>query len=100
MKQIVTLLRKKSHLMYMINCIEGYVEDKYYDKNLSEIWDTYNKELEDINKELEDSRVPALEEYEKSKLELLKKIKEQERDLELSRNQLKELNQIVSMMKK
>ncbi len=86
--------------MYMINCIEGYVEDKYYDKNLSEIWNTYNKELDDINKQLEKSRIPALEEYEQSKLELLKKIKEQERDLELSRTQLKELNSIVSMMKR
>ena len=86
--------------MYMMNCIEGYVEDKYYDKNLGEIWDNYTKELEEINQQLENRKIPALEEYKEAKLELLNHIKKLEHELELSKRQLKELNSIASLIKK
>ncbi len=94
MNQIVTLIRKKSHLLLVINSIEKYIKDKYFDDNLKEVWDEYNKQLEEIDTELQAMNIPALEEFEQEKLKLRKQIQFHELELKKLNQQIKELNEI------
>jgi predicted nucleic acid-binding Zn-ribbon protein len=94
MNQIVTLIRKKSHLLLVINSIEKYIKDKYFDDNLKQVWDEYNKELAEIDSELSNMNIPALEEFEQEKLKLRKQIQHHEQELVKLNQQIKELNEI------
>jgi len=98
MIQIVELIRKKSHLLFVINSIEKYIEDKYFDRNLKEVWDEYNKELLSVNQVLEEMQIPALEEFENEKLRLLKEIAFHEKELIKCRQQIEELDKIARDM--
>ncbi len=98
MNQIVTLIRKKSHLLLVINSIEKYIKDKYFDDNLKEVWDEYNKQLQAIDNELQGMNIPALEEFEQEKLKLRKQIQFHEQELQKLNQQIKELNEIAKTL--
>lgn len=93
--QIVDLIRKKSHLLFVIHSIEKYIEDKYFDKNLEDVWNEYNSELEAVNRQLNEMKIPALEEFESEKLKLLKQISYHEQELARCRQQIEELDRIA-----
>lgn len=99
MNQIVTLIRKKSHLLLVINSIEKYIKDKYFDDNLKQVWDEYNKELEEIDTKLKSMNIPALEEFEQEKLKLRKQIQHHEQELKKLNQQIRELNEIAATLK-
>ncbi|MCK5129025.1 MAG: hypothetical protein KAQ68_04170 [Clostridiales bacterium] len=99
MNQIIELVRKKSHLLVVINSIEKYIKNKYFDENLRQVWDEYNKELETIDAKLAGMDIPALEEFENEKLKLRKQIHGLEEELGKCNQQVKELNQIAANLK-
>ncbi len=99
MNQIVTLIRKKSHLLLVINSVEKYIKNKYFDDNLKQVWDEYNKELEAIDAELQSMNIPALEEFEQEKLKLREQINFHEQELEKLNQQIRELNEIARTLK-
>jgi len=100
MKQIVKLLKEKSQLQYHINAIREYIDDKNYDMRLKEVWDAYNKELNEVDSKLDELSMPALEEFEEEKLSLLAEIKEHENALEKCRDQIKELQRLTKLINK
>ncbi|MEX1377829.1 MAG: hypothetical protein AB1Z23_10230 [Eubacteriales bacterium] len=100
MKQIVELLREKSQLQYHINAIKEYIDGKNYDMRLKEVWDSYNRELKDVDAQLDEMSMPALEEFEQEKLRLLAEIKEHEDALEKCRDQIKELQRLTKLINK
>lgn len=99
MNQIVTLIRKKSHLLLVLNSIEKYIKNKYFDDNLKQVWDEYNKELAAIDTELQDMNIPALEEFEEEKLKMRKQITFHEQELVKLNQQVKELSEIAKTLK-
>lgn len=99
MNQIIELVRKKSHLLVVINSIEKYIKNRYFDDNLRQVWDEYNNELEQIDSKLASMNIPALEEFEEEKLKLRKQIHHLEEELGKCQQQIKELNQIAASLK-
>ena len=99
MNEIVTLIRKKSHLLLVLNSIEKYIKNKYFDDNLKQVWDEYNKELKEIDTQLQGMNIPALEEFEKEKLKIREKIAFHEEELKKLNQQIKELNEISVTLK-
>ena len=99
MNQIVELIRKKSHLLLVLNSIEKYIKNKYFDDNLKQVWDEYCKEVEAIDAELQNMNIPALEEFEQEKLKLRKEIDFHEQELKKLNQQIKELNEIAKTIK-
>ena len=100
MKQIINCIRKKSQLIYDMNCIEKYIEGGDYDKNLKKTWDNYNKQLKAIDKEIEEIRIPELLDLHDTKLELLSQVKEYEDKIKDLKQQLKDLDKIVLQLNK
>ena len=99
MNQIVTLVRKKSHLLLVLNSIEKYIKNKYFDDNLKQVWDEYNKELQDIDDKLKGLNIPAVEEFEKEKLKLREQIHFHEQELIKLNHQITELNEIATTLR-
>ena len=98
MNQIVTLVRKKSHLLLVLNSIEKYIKNKYFDDNLKQVWDEYNKELQDIDAKLKGMNIPAIEEFEKEKLKIREQIHYHEEELIKLKQQITELNEIATTL--
>ena len=98
MNQIVTLVRKKSHLLLVLNSIEKYIKNKYFDDNLKQVWDEYNKELQDIDAKLKGMNIPAIEEFEKEKLKIREQIHYHEEELLKLKQQITELNEIATTL--
>lgn len=53
MEQINEYLRRKSKLLYDINCIQKYIDEGCYDKSLEVVWNDYKKELKEIEQKKE-----------------------------------------------
>ena len=99
MNEIVTLIRKKSHLLLVLSSIEKYIKNKYFDDNLKQVWDEYTKELTEIDAKLQSMNIPALEEFEKEKLKIREKIAIHEEELKKLNQQIRELNEISGTLK-
>lgn len=91
MEEIVMVLKKKSQIMYDMNCIGKYIGAGECDKSLQSTWDRYNDELEEIESELELLSNPETKPFEEKKLELLHKIEDHERDIGMLRRQVKDI---------
>ena len=98
MQEIIQLIRKKNQLLYDINCVRRYIESGDFDNNLKNAWDGFNKELEEVTKELERLKKPQMEEYEKRKLELLSDIRHHEKEISRLQLELKEIDKMVLSM--
>lgn len=95
MEEVISYLKKKSQLIYDINCIKKYIEGGDYDKNLKSTWERYKKELDEINAKIEEIRVPQLEEFDNRKKGILDSIKEHEEKIRLLRKQLKDIDKLI-----
>ena len=100
MKQIINCIGRKSQLIYDMNCIEKYIVGGDYDKNLKKTWDNYNKQLKEIDKEIEEIRIPELLDLQDAKLELLSQVREYEDKIKDLKQQLKDLDKIVLQLNK
>ncbi|GKX31055.1 hypothetical protein SH1V18_35350 [Vallitalea longa] len=95
MEEVISYLKKKSQLIYDINCIKKYIEGGDYDKNLKSTWERYKKELTELNQKIEEIRVPQLKEFDNKKQDILDSIKEHEEKIRLLRKQLKDIDKII-----
>ena len=98
MEQISMYLKRKSQILYDMNCIQKYITGGDYDENLKRAWDGYKKELEEIEQKIEERRKPQLQEFEEKKLELYSQIKEYEEEIESLKKQLVELDKIITKL--
>lgn len=95
MEDVISYLKKKSQLIYDINCIKKYIEGGDYDNNLKNMWECYKEELAETNKKIEQIRVPQLKEFDNKKNSILESIKEHEEKIKLLKKQLKEIDKIM-----
>ena len=91
MKKLMELVTKKSRIEYDINSIEKYIKDGDYDGSLKRTWDIYVKELEELNSEIDLLSNPKTQEIELKRIELLESISAHEREIELLKSQVAEL---------
>lgn len=99
MNKIIDLVRKKSQLVYDINCIKRYINDMEYDENLKDAWDKYNKELLEIEKEIELLIKPEIFMLEKRKEEILNEIKHKEEEIYILKCQLFDVDKVIEIYK-
>jgi predicted nuclease with TOPRIM domain len=95
MEEIISYLKRKSQLIYDINCIKKYIEGGDYDNSLKNAWEMYKKELAEINGKIEKLKMPQLHEYEIKKQSIFNSIKEYEEKIRLLKTQLKELDKLI-----
>ncbi|MCT4686832.1 hypothetical protein [Vallitalea sp.] len=95
MEEVISYLKKKSQLIYDINCIKKYIEGGDYDKNLKTTWERYKKELIEINKKIEKLRIPQIQEFDDKKQIIMSSIKEHEEKIRLLKKQLKDIDKII-----
>lgn len=99
MEQIIKCLRRKSQLLYDINCIQKYIEGGYYDQGLKDAWNDYNEELKEIQQQIDNIRKPELDKFEHKKLELLSRIKKYEDEIRHLKQNLNDLDKIILKLK-
>ena len=99
MEELVKLVNRKSQLTYDINCIRGYMENWDYSCDLQDTWDQMEKELQDISNKIDELIKPPFIEIEKQRMELLRKISEYEHELEKTRRQLHDLDDLMVKIK-
>lgn len=100
MEEIMELVQRKSQLIYDLNCVKGYMEAWEFNSYLKDTWDQMNKELIELTSKIEKLSKPPYTEIEHERVELLNKIQHYERELEKCRQQLKELDKIISAITK
>jgi peptidoglycan hydrolase CwlO-like protein len=100
MERLIQCIRRKSQLLYDINCIRQYIETGECDRYLRSEWDQYHKELEEVTKEIQQLKVPEIRELEKKKLDLLSAIQNTENELKKQNQQLTDLDNKILNLKK
>lgn len=95
MEEIISYLRKKSQLIYDINCIKNYIEGGDYDRSLKSTWEKYKKELAEIDEKIEKIKLPQLDEFKKKKQSILSLIRDHEEKVKLLKSQIKDLDKII-----
>lgn len=96
MEDFMKLLRRKSHILYDMNCIEKYIKSGDCDQNLEQAWADYVSQLKDIESTLNKIRTTELAELEDIKLNLLSQIREYESKIVALKNQLKDVERVIS----
>ncbi|MCF8019675.1 conserved protein of unknown function [Petrocella atlantisensis] len=98
MDKRLELLRKKSRIVYDMNCIKKYIEMGDFDASLEKAWDKYQLSLDKVDSELKLLSNPSTKELEDLKMERLAKIKEYERHIELIKEQLEEIDEELKVL--
>jgi len=96
MEKLIECLKKKSSLLYDINCIAKYIEANACDDDLRNAYAVYMRELDQVNKVIDEIKQPEMEAFESRRLALLNQIKEKKADLERLNTELIEVNQALS----
>ena len=100
MEEIMELVQHKSQLIYDLNCVKEYMEAWEFNTYLRDTWDQMNKELQELTLKIEQFSKPPYDEIEQERIELMNKIQNCERDLIRFRQQLEEINKIMSAIRK
>ena len=95
MEDTIRLIRKKTQLLYDINCVKRYIEEGAFDNNLKNAWDGLNKELEEVTKELDEIKKPQIQGYEKRKIELLNQLHQYEEKMNKVKLELQEVDKLI-----
>lgn len=95
MEKLMTYIRKKSHIEYDMNCIEKYIHGGDHDKNLEKAWNEFERELKEVENEIELLSNPETKEIEIKKLELLDEIKVHEAEITKLRRQVDSLEKMI-----
>lgn len=99
MEDIIKHLRRKSQLLYDMNCIRKYIEGGDFDQNLKRAWNEYNNELNEIEEKIKHIKEPELIKLEQKKLELLALIQDHQDKISHLKQQLKDLNKMIMKVK-
>ena len=100
MDKIIEYLRRKSQVLYDLNCIEKYIKGGDYDLSLKKVWDEYNLELVSINEKIEQLKKPQIIEYENKKLELNATIQWHQKEIEKLNSQLNDIDEMIKELNK
>ena len=95
MEQMMNVLKRKSQIVYDMNCIEKYIRPGEYDESLSKAWNDYKAELEEVEEELKLLSNPETKALEEKKLELLHGIEEHNRQIHLLEHQIKDIEKKI-----
>lgn len=100
MDKIIEYLRRKSQVLYDLNCIEKYIKGGDYDLSLKKVWDEYSLELVSINEKIEQLKKPQIIEYENKKLELNATIQWHQKEIEKLNSQLNDIDEMIKELNK
>ena len=98
MEKRLELLRKKSRIVYDMNCIKKYIDMGDFDTSLEKAWAKYQANLDKVDTELKLLSSPTTKDLEDLKLERLAKIKEYERNIALIKDQLEEIDEELRIL--
>jgi len=98
MEKRLELLRKKSRIVYDMNCIKKYIDMGDFDVSLEKAWAKYQANLDKVDTELKLLSSPTTKDLEDLKLERLAKIKEYERNIALIKDQLEEIEEELRIL--
>lgn len=98
MEEMMKVLKRKSQVVYDMNCIEKYIQPGEYDESLSKAWNRYKKELDDIEEALRLLSNPTTKAFEEKKLGLRQEIDQHKKEIQLLENQLKEIEKKIGVL--
>lgn len=98
MEKRLELLRKKSRIVYDMNCIKKYMDVGEFDVSLEKAWAKYQANLDKVETELKLLSNPSTKDLEDLKLERLAKIKEYERNIALIKDQLQDIDEELRIL--
>lgn len=91
MEEMMNVLKKKSQVLYDMNCIEKYIKAGECDKSLEKAWEGYKADLDEIEDELRLLSNPDTKPLEEKKLELMHKIEDHQREIHMLERQIKDI---------
>lgn len=92
------VLKRKSQIVYDMNCIEKYITPGEYDESLSKAWNNYKLELDLVEEELKLLSNPDTRALEEKKLELSHQIEVHEKEIKLLERQIKEIEKKIVVL--
>lgn len=99
MEKLMELVQRKSRIEYDINSIEKYIREGDYDGSLKKTWDIYTVELEEISKQISLLSNPKTQSIELKRIELLENIEKHQREIEMLKSQISELDAQINQIK-
>lgn len=95
MEEMMKVLKRKSHIVYDMNCIEKYLTPGNYDESLSKAWNAYNMELKEVEEELKLLSNPETKGFEEEKLVLLHEIEDHRKQIKLLEHQIEAIEKKI-----
>lgn len=96
MEEIKACMRRRTKLLYDINCIKHYIEGGDYDASLKQAWSRYNKELEEINTRIAEYAEPNYDKLCEEKKSLESAIKTHKDEIKKLREEVSYINDLIS----
>lgn len=98
MEEMMNVLKRKSQIMYDMNCIEKYIGPGESDERLSKAWTGYKSELEEVEEELKLLSNPSTKVFEEKKLALRHQIEDYKRQIHMLEHQVKEIESKIGVL--
>ena len=98
MEEMMKVLKRKSQIMYDMNCIEKYIGPGESDESLSKAWNGYKAELDEVEEELKLLSNPSTKVFEEKKLELRYQIEAHKKQIRMLEHQIKELETKIGVL--
>lgn len=94
-EEIRACMRRRTKLLYDMNCIRHYIEGGDYDSSLKQAWAKYNKELEGIDEHLKDYVKPHYDALLEEKKMYEGKIKEHKEHIKQLREEVSYITDLL-----
>lgn len=89
------VLKRKSQIVYDMNCIEKYMTPGEFDESLSKAWNGYKAELAEVEEELKLLSNPNTKDFEEKKLALLHQIEGHKKEISMLEHQIEEIEKKI-----
>ena len=98
MEEMMKVLKRKSQIVYDMNCIEKYIQPGEHDENLSKAWNNYKVELDEVEEELKLLSNPSTKAFEEKKIDLRHQIEDHKKQIHMLENQICEIEKNIGML--
>lgn len=98
MEEMMRVLKRKSQIVYDMNCIEKYIQPGEYDESLSKAWNNYKTELDEVEEELKLLSNPLTKAYEEKKIELRHQVEDHKKQIHILENQINEIEKAMGKL--
>lgn len=98
MEEMMKVLKRKSQIVYDMNCIEKYIQPGEHDESLSKAWNKYKVALDEVEEELKLLSNPETKEYEERKLEIRHEIEDHRNQILMLEHQIKEIEKHIRVL--